>query len=465
MMPFKTKILKNTSILCAFLLATLTAINAQENTQQTKIDGVAVVIGKNIVLDSDIDKFKQEVEVRSEGKIKITDCEMLEELMQQKLLAHHGVIDSVVVAQADIDSRVKRSIAYFTNEYGSEEKVIKAYGFNDIEDLKKELSRVQKENLLIEKEQLKITEKIAVTPEEIRVYFKGLQDKNELPEIPAEVEIAQLVLKASPTAQEITRVIDKLTEIKKQVEAGASFKLKAIINSDDPSAAQNSGNMGIITKETNFVKEFKEVAFSLEEGQVSEPFKSPFGYHIILLNKIRGNGREVSHILLQPEIADEKLKETKETIQKVVKEIKDGTLTFEQAVKKYSEEEETKSNGGLIINPYTQETTFELTRMAPDLFGRISELNQGDLSDIFYDETREGEKMYKVIHLKTKTKTHKANIIDDYVRMQKFALAKKKEEQITKWSKEKIKETYIKLAKDYKKCTFKKDWKKEINTK
>ncbi|OCK42381.1 peptidylprolyl isomerase [Tenacibaculum soleae] len=456
-MQFKTKTLKNTSILFTFFLASLGVINAQEN----KIDGVAVVIGKNIVLDSDIDKFKQEVELRSEGKIKISNCEMLEELMQQKLLAHHAVIDSAVVSQSEIDSKVDRSIAFFTNEYGSEEKVIKAYGFNDIEDLRKELGKVQKENLLIEKEQLKITEDIDVTPEEIRVYFKGLADKKELPEIPAEVQIAQLVLKAEPTKEENDRVINKLKEIKKQVENGASFKLKAIINSDDPSAAQNSGNMGVITKETGFVKEFKEVAFSLEEGQISEPFKSPFGYHIVLLNKIRGNGRDVSHILIQPEIADEKLKETKEAIEKLKKEIEEGKITFEEAVKKYSEEEETKNNGGLLINPYTQETTFELTRMAPDLFGRISELNKGDLSDVFYDETREGEKMYKVILLKDKTDTHTADLVDDYVRMQQFALAKKKEETITKWTKEKIQETYIKLGNDYKDCTFKKDWKKE----
>ena len=456
-MQFKTKTLKNTSILFTFFLASLGVINAQEN----KIDGVAVVIGKNIVLDSDIDKFKQEVELRSEGKIKISNCEMLEELMQQKLLAHHAVIDSSVVSQSEIDSKVDRSIAFFTNEYGSEEKVIKAYGFNDIEDLRKELGKVQKENLLIEKEQLKITEDIDVTPEEIRVYFKGLADKKELPEIPAEVQIAQLVLKAEPTKEENDRVINKLKEIKKQVENGASFKLKAIINSDDPSAAQNSGNMGVITKETGFVKEFKEVAFSLEEGQISEPFKSPFGYHIVLLNKIRGNGRDVSHILIQPEIADEKLKETKEAIEKLKKEIEEGKITFEEAVKKYSEEEETKNNGWLLINPYTQETTFELTRMAPDLFGRISELNKGDLSDVFYDETREGEKMYKVILLKDKTDTHTADLVDDYVRMQQFALAKKKEETITKWTKEKIQETYIKLGNDYKDCTFKKDWKKE----
>ena len=456
-MQSKIKTLKNTSILFTFFLASLGVVNAQ----QSKIDGVAVVIGKNIVLDSDIDKFKQEVELKSDGKVKISDCEMLEELMQQKLLAHHAVIDSVVVSQAEIESKVSRSVAYFENQYGSKEKAYKAYGFNDLEDFQKELGRVQKENLLVEKEQQKITDNIDITPEEIRVFFKGLEAKKELPEIPAEVQIAQLVLKAEPTKEEIERIKNKLREIKKQIEEGAGFKLKAIINSDDPSVTQNGGSMGIITKETGFVKEFKEVVFSLEEGEISEPFKSPFGYHIVLLNKIRGNGRDVSHILMQPEIADDKLNETKSAIEKIIKDIKGGVLTFEEAVKKYSEEEETKNNGGVIINPYTQETTWELTRMDPALFARISELKKGELSDVFYDETREGEKMYKVILLKDKTDTHEADIVEDYVRMQQFALMKKKEETITKWTKEKIQETYIKLGSDYKKCTFKRDWRKE----
>ncbi len=455
-MQLKTRILKNISIAFTLFLASLTTLNAQG----TKIDGVAVVVGKNIVLDSDIDKFKQEVELRSEGKVKISDCEMLEELMQQKLLAHHAVIDSVTVSQSEIDSRVDRSIAFFTQEYGSEEKVVEAYGFNDVEDLKKELGRVQRENLLIEKEQQKITENIDVTPEEIRIYFKGLEDKGELPEIPAEVQLQQLVIKAEPTEEEKERVINKLKEIKKEIENGASFKLKAIINSEDPGVAQNGGKY-VITKDSPFIKEFKETAFSLDVNQISEPIKSAFGYHILQLHKIKGNQREVSHILMQPEVSDEKLKETKEQIEKIVADIKEGKITFEEAVKKYSEDEETKNSAGIIMNPYTQEPTFELTRMPPDLFARISELKQGELCDVYYDETREGEKMYKVILLKEKTDTHKADLVEDYVRMQQFALAKKKEEEITKWTKEKIQETYLKLSNDYKKCTFKKDWKKE----
>ncbi len=455
-MPLKTNILKNSKLFTFLFFFGIIAVNAQK----IKIDGVAVVIGKNIVLDSDIAKFKQEVELRSEGKIKFSDCEMLEQLMEQKLLAHHAVIDSVTVTQSQIDKRVERSVKYFTQEYGTIEKVVKAYGFNDLEDLKKELGKVQKENLLIEKEQQNITEKIDITPEEIRVYYNGLKEDNELPEFPAEIELAQIVLYAEPTKEENDRILTKLLKIKKEVEEGSSFKLKAIINSDDPSVAKNGGNMGAINKNSPFIKEFKEVVFSLDEGQISEPFKTIFGYHIVLLHKIQGNTREVSHILMQPEIPDAKLAETKTKVEKIRKDILEGKITFAAAVKKFSEDKDTKNNGGIIVNPYSGEPAFELTRMDPAMYARVSNLKKDQITEPFYDETRGGEKMYKIILMKNRTNTHKADLIEDYVKVQKLALAKKKEEGIAKWSKDKISDTYIKMGSDFKKCTFKKDWKK-----
>ena len=460
-MPQKTTISKyfKYTVLTVFLgLITMPTF-----AQRVKIDGVTVVIGKNIVLDSDIEKFKQEVEVRSEGKIKISDCDMLEELMQQKLLAHHAIIDSVVVADAEVSSRVDRSIEFFTKQYGNVDKVIKAYGFNDLDDLKKELYVVQKENVLIEKEQQKITEKIDVTPEEVRLYFNGLKENDELPEFPAEIEIAQIVLKAEPTKEENDRIVKKLNDIKKEIEDGASFKTKAIINSDDPTVTNNGGNLGEMTKETNFIKEFKEVAFSLDLNQISKPLKTVFGYHIVQLHQIKGNARVVSHILMQPEITDSKLRETKETAEKIIKEVQEGTITFEEAVKKYSEDDETKNNGGLIVNPYTGESKFDLTRMDPALYARVNDLKKGELTETYYDETRGGEKMYKFLYMRERTDTHRADMVEDYVKIQELALRKKKEETITKWSKEKIKDTYIKLSEEHLKCNFDKNWKKETS--
>ena len=456
MMPFKIKVLKSIS----FVLFLLFFI--QISAQKVKIDGVGVVVGKNIVLESDIEKFKLELENSSEGKIEISDCEMLEQLMLQKLLAHHAVIDSMVVSDAEVDSQVERNIQFFSQEYGSIDKVVKAYGFNDIEDLKKELFGIEKERSLIEREQRMITENIDVTPEEVRIYYNGLKEKGELPEFPAEIQLAQLVINAEASQKELDRVVNKLKQLKEEIENGASIKMKAIINSNDPGVTDNGGKYSI-DKNSPFIKEFKETAFSLDVNQVSEPFKSMFGYHIIQLHEIRGNTRIASHILIQPEIPQEKLNETKDKVEKVKKEILNGDLTFEEAVKKYSQDKDTKNNGGLIVNPYTGESTFDLTRMDPALYARVNNLQKGEMTNVFYDEERGGKKMYKLMIMKERTNTHVADMVDDYVKVQSLALQKKKQETITKWSKDKIGDTYIKIGDDFQKCKFEKNWKKETS--
>jgi peptidyl-prolyl cis-trans isomerase SurA len=454
-MQFKIKVLRFISFLTLILLFTHNVA-----AQKVKIDAVGVVVGKNIVLDSDIAKFKLELENSSEGKIKISDCEMLEQLMLQKLLAHHAVVDSIVVSDAEVDSQVDRNIQFFSQEYGSIEKVVEAYGFNDIDDLKKELFGIEKENALIQREQSQITENIDVTPEEIRIYFNGLKDKGELPEFPAEIQIAQLVLNAEATQDELDRIVTKLKVLKKEIEEGASFKMKAIINSNDPGVTQNGGKYSI-DKESSFIKEFKEAAFSLDVNQVSEPFKSLFGYHILQLNEIRGETRIASHILIQPDIPQEKLDETKEKVEQIKSDIQNGVITFDEAVKKYSQDKDTRNNGGLIVNPYTGESTFDLTRMDPALYARVNNLQKSEMSDVFYDEERGGKKMYKVMIMKDRTNTHIADMVEDYVKVQSLALQKKKQETIAKWSREKIGDTYIKISNEFQKCTFEKNWTKE----
>jgi peptidyl-prolyl cis-trans isomerase SurA len=454
-MRFKIKAFKSISLA---LLATLFISGSYA--QKVKIDGVGVVVGKNIVLDSDIEKFKLELENSSEGKVKISDCEMLEQLMLQKLLAHHAIIDSIIVSDAEVNAQVERNIQFFSQEYGGVNKVVAAYGFNDIDDLKKELFKIEKENSLIQREQRSITEDIDVTPEEVRIYYNGLKEKGELPEFPAEIQLAQLVINAIPSKEENDRIVNKLLEIKKDIEGGSSIRMKAIINSDDPGVTQNGGKY-TITKNSPFIKEFKEAAFSLDIGQVSEPIKSMFGYHIIQLHEIRGEARIASHVLMQPEIPQDKLNETKKRVEEIKAKIAKGELTFEEAVKEFSEDTDTKNNGGLLLNEYTGESTFDLTRMDPALYARVSNLKKGEMTDVFYDEKRGGEKMYKVIIMKDRTDTHIADLVDDYVKVQGLALQKKKQEAIAKWSKDKIGDTYIKISRDFQKCSFEKNWKKE----
>ena len=432
-------------------------INAQE---KIKIDGVATVIGKNIVLDSEIEAYRQEYLQQSDGKIDISECEMLEEIMNKKLLAHHAVIDSIIVSEAEVSSQVQRKTDYFTQQLGSTEKVLELYGFDNVKDLKDELHRVEKEGLLVQKMRQQLTADIDITPEEVKRYYKSLKDENNLPEIGAEIELSQIVIDIKASKEATQKVIDRLNEIKKEVEEGANFKMKAILYSDDPGVTQNSG-FYTIDRNSPFVKEFKEAAFSMEEGEISEPFKSDFGYHILILEKVKGKQRDVRHILMQPKADEDANDIVRDSLIKYRDDILKMNISFEEAVLKYSDDKDTRQSRGILMNPISGDTHFDLTRMDPELYAKVSNLKAGEISEVFYDETRQGEKMYKILLLKSKTEAHIADLSQDYVKIQDLAIQKKKTEAIEKWSNDKIKDTYIKINESYFNCDFKSNWTKK----
>lgn len=463
------KMKQNTIVIA--LMMFITAVHAQENVNvdaqlqnRIKIDGVAVVVGKNIVLNSDIDKYKKELEIRSEGKIDITNCEILEEIMNQKLLAHHAVVDSIVTSEAEINGRVENNINYFQQQLGSMERVVSMYGFNDEDDLRKELYNIQEEQLLIEKEKASIVEKVDVTPEEVRTYFKSLEEGGNLPEFSAEIELAQIVKLIKPSEAETKRVVDKLTKIKKEVEDGFSFRLKAIINSEDPAVSGSgpgSGGKYTITRQSNFIKEFKEVAFSLDEGEVSEPFSSGFGYHIIKVDKIKGQERDVSHILIELKISDEEMKASNDELNKIREQIINKEITFEEAVLAYSEDKETKNSKGVLLNSQTSDTHFDLTLLGADLYSKVNSLKADEITEAYFEGAPGEPKKHKIMLVKSRVEGHTAEFTKDYEKIQRLALQKKEEETVDKWLKNKIDDTYIKLNKDHKKCSFSSNWKKD----
>lgn len=425
--------------------------------QKKKVDGVATVVGDNIVLNSEIDAFKQELIQQSGGQIEISDCEMLEQIMNRKLLAHHAVIDSIVVNEGEVQQQVQRKTDYFTQQLGSPEKMLELYGFDNMKELKDELYRVEKENLLIQKMQADLTAEITITPEEVKRYYNSLKEEGNLPEIGAEIELSQIVLNVDPTEEEVQAVIDRLNEIKKEVEGGANFKMKAILYSDDPGVTQNSGFYSI-DRNSPMVKEFKEAAFSLEEGEISEPFKSDFGYHILLVDKIKGRQRDVYHILMQPKASDEQAEIVRDSLETYRERILKMETTFEEVVLAYSEDKDTRLNKGVLMNPMSGDTHFDLTRMDPELYSKVSSLKEGEISNVFLDQTREGKKMYKILLLKSKTEAHVADLGQDYVKIMELALQKKKTETIEKWSKDKIKDTYVNINESFLGCEFKNNW-------
>ncbi len=432
-------------------------LNAQT---KIKVDGVATVIGTNIVLDSEIDAFKQELLQQSGGEIEISDCEMLEQIMHRKLLAHHAVIDSIAVSDAQINSEVQRKIDYFTQQLGTITKVVELYGFDTAKDLKDELYRVEKEGLLIQGMQQDLTSDIDITPEEVKRYFESLKNENNLPEIGTEIELAQLVLIAEPSEEENQKVIGKLSQIRKEVEEGANFKMKAILYSDDPGVTQNSGEY-TIDRKSPFIKEFKEVAFSLEEGEMSEPFQSDFGYHLLVVEKVIGKQRTVRHILMQPEVDNDIYVKTQDSLTKYRNEILQHKISFEEAVIRYSEDKNTRFSGGVIINPQSRDSHFDLTRMDPELYAKVGNLKEGEMTEVSMEETREGEKMYKFYIIKSRTESHTAELSLDYVKIKTLALQKKKTEIIENWADDIILDTYVKINNDYLECSFESNWTKK----
>ena len=425
--------------------------------EKVKIDGVATVVGDNIVLDSEIDAFKQELIQQSGGQIEISDCEMLEQIMNRKLLAHHAVIDSIVVNEGEIQQQVQRKTDYFTQQLGSPEKMLELYGFDNMKELRDELYRVEKEGLLIEKMQQQLTADIDITPEEVKRYFNSLETEGNLPEIGAEIELSQIVLNIEPSQEEVDKTIERLKEIKKEVEEGGNFKMKAILYSEDPGVTQNSGFYSI-ERNSPFVKEFKEAAFSMEEGEISQPFKSDFGYHILMVEKIKGKQRDVYHILMQPKADDAVAQAIKDSLNLYREQILKLEIPFEEAVLKYSQDKDTRLSGGVLMNPVSGDTHFDLTRMDPELYAKVSNLKEGEISEVFLDQTRQGLKMYKILLLKSRTEAHTADLAKDYVKIMELALQKKKSESIEKWSNEKIMDTYVNINDVYTECDFKSNW-------
>jgi len=239
------------------------------------------------------------------------------------------------------------------------------------------------------------------------------------------------------------------------------MRMKAVLYSEDPGVTQNGGKYSI-TRESQFVKEFKEVAFSLNEGEISEPFKSDFGYHIIMLEKIKGQELDVRHILIQPKVSEAKLRESEDKIAQIRDSILAGELSFDKAVLKYSQDKDTRQNKGIIINPQTNDANFELTRMDPTLYGRISSLDVGEITAPFYDETREGLKMYKIILMRQKRESHLADYTRDYVKIQQMTLQKKQEDAMENWYNDHVVKTFVKINENNKTCDFKYKWGQEL---
>ena len=426
-----------------------------------KLDGVVAVVGDYVILDSDIDKTLTDMESQGISTKGVTRCELIGKLMEDKLYAHHAVQDSLEVSDAEVYSYVDQSIEYFTQQLGSLEKVLEFYNKTDELSFRDELFEINKVQKLSQLMQADIIEKVEITPEEVREFFESIP-KDDLPVFGTELEIAQIVIEPRVKEDERKRIIAQLNGFKNDVEEkGLSFASKAILYSQDPGSRSSGGKYTLHRKRPRMAKEFRNMAFSLEEGEVSAPFKTEFGWHILTVDKIRGQEIDIRHILLMPEVDNETLTKSKAILDSIRVRILDEEISFEDAAFNFSYEKETRNNGGKIINPVTGDTRFELTKMDPELYNQVKNLETGEITLPLLEQDRGGAKKYKILKVVNRYEEHLADYSQDYTKIKDLALRDKQVRTVKKWIREKIEDTFVSVNKSFRDCEFSNNWTKK----
>ncbi len=450
--------IKNTALL-ALLLMSVVFVKAQD--KRIKIDGVAAVVGDYVILESDIEKTL--IDLRSQGVSTkdITRCQILGKLMEDRLYAHQAVQDSILVSDEEVRSIGERQVQQLLSQTGSMDRILKIYNKESEESFKEDLFKINKLRILSERMQTNIIEDVEVTPEEVRQFFSKIKPE-ERPVFGAELEIAQIVKTPKAPEEEKQKVINRLKQIKADVEDnGSSFSVKAILYSQDPGSKANGGKY-TMTRETQFVKEFKDVAFSLQEGEISEPFETDFGYHIIYVEKIRGQEIDLRHILLIPEIPQKAVNAAVDELKQIREDIVSGKYTFAEAALNFSDEKETKFDGGLLRNPTNFDSRFELTKMDPTLNSQVRNLKDNEISmPIAEPDPRGGATKYKILQVTNRYDEHRAEFAKDYLKIQELATTDKQLNEINKWRVKNIASTYISVNGEYTDCDFANNWLKE----
>lgn len=435
--------------------------NTPGNGQRVKLDGIAAVVGDYVILDSDIEKTLVDLRNQGASMDDITHCSLLGKLMEDRMYAHQAVQDSILVSDDEVNATSDGQIQQLVQSIGSMEKVLDFYKKESIEDFRQELYDINKLQMLSRRMQQQIVSDIEVTPEEVRQFFNSIPE-DERPVFGAELEISQIVKAPEVPEEEKQKVIDKLNQIKADIEDNdASFSVKAILYSQDP-GSKSKGGFYSMTRETPFVKEFKDVAFSLQEGEISDPFETTFGYHIVYIEKIRGQELDLRHILIQPEIPQAQVDAAKKELDSIRQQIIDGKYTFPEAALNFSDEKETKFDGGLLRNPINFDSRFELTKMDPTLYNQVRNLKDNEISyPILEPDPRGGPPKYKILKVTNRYDEHEADFARDYLKIQDLALKEKQFKAIKEWMAEHIEDTYVSVSAANKECNFANDWVKE----
>ncbi|MFK7784326.1 MAG: peptidylprolyl isomerase [Crocinitomicaceae bacterium] len=441
----------------SFISGLLLAFSFTTTAQET-IDKIAAQVGDNIILLSDIQAQKIQAAQAGMTLSPQMDCVMLEELMYQKLLVNQAKLDSIEVSPEMIDAEMEQRIRVIESQIGSRQKMEEFYG-KTVSQIKNEFRPVIGDQLRAQEMERQITSEVTVTPRDVENFYKTIP-ADSIPYINAQLSFQQIVIypKIGTNEKEQARV--RLQNIRDEVMAGKPFSTAARLNSDDPGSAKQGGKIN--ASKGMMVKPFEATVFSLEEGQVSNVFETEYGYHIVKLEKRLGDDYSCRHILIVPTFEDEAIEDAAYKLDSCYQQLEAGEISWEDAVVKYSNDEFTRLNNGIITNPTTGDQLWDaenLNQIDQQIYLLTQNMKVGDISQPnLYSNIMERKQGVRIVRLMKRTSPHRANLTEDYTLIQSAAENEKKRGIINDWITDKIGTTYIRINDPFLNCEFGNPW-------
>lgn len=432
--------------------------------QNENLDKIAAIVGDKIILKSEIEAGFADYKRENPEIDDSVKCKLLEDYLSQKILVEQADRDSIIISDEEIEGALENRIRYFVSMYGSEEKLEEMAG-KTVYQLKDDYRPLFKDQLTAQRMQQTIMSNVKITPQEVKVFYDKIP-KDSLPFYPSMVEVGQIVFKPDINKEVEDYAIQKLEGIRQEIVSGKStFDVMAGVYSEDPGSKDNGGDLGIQGRD-DYVPEFSAAAFKLQNGEISNIVKTKFGFHIVQMVNRQGEKAKLRHILIKPLITNDMVRVATKKADSVRANLVSGKMLFSEAVGKYTFDDFTKNTGGMFANPQTAGTLIQIEDLEPSVALIINDLKVGEFSQpVSYTDQNSGDKLVRIIYLKNRTEPHKANLNDDYNKIQQVAFAEKQNDYLFKWINDRISTFYIMIDDEYQTCSNIAKWNSSVTKK
>lgn len=432
------------------------ALLAQPQVQGDVIDRIIAVVGNEIILQSDLETDIIQIKMQGEDPDGNSRCDVIEDLLFQKLMLNQAILDSLVVSEGEIQSQIETRLEYFLSMFGSIEAFEKEYG-KSIAQWKNEFHDPIKEQLLIQQMQYQLDDRTEATPRDVQRYFENLHP-DSIPLISEEVRYSQIVYRPEPDMAEREALRILADSIRKEVAtARLTIAIAALRHSDDPGSKYKGGCYENVRRGM-FVPEFEAAVFNTDEGDLTPVFESPFGYHFARVKSKRADMFSACHVLFSPQVKDDDLIKAERLLDSLSRAIRADSISFERAARRFSTDEETKMQGGKVANFYEGGMKHAVDKLERDVFLVLNKLDIGEVSQPIMRETPDGKPFFVILKVDGRSPAHIANMREDYLMFKRQAEAKMRQEALEKWVNKKLRNTYVRLSDEFIDCEYSFPW-------